>query len=222
MRWQTAPLALVATVALAACGRIWYDPIYTGVPMDADTRDVHGDAAAGGVGGAIDGGGGATGAGGIADGGTPDVNGAAGAPCTSDTFGGNAYTFCDGPLIWSDAEADCELKGMHLVRIDSMQENDWINGTAFANVPAGSNSQPVWRWIGANDLAVPGEWRWIDGSLFWLGGSNGTVQNGLYENWSTGTPSSSGTKKYCGAMEHALAVWSDALCASLEPYVCEQ
>jgi hypothetical protein len=164
-----------------------------------------------------------TGTGGMADGGTPDANGAAGAPCTSNAFGAHAYAFCDGPLSWSDAEADCELKGMHLVRIDSMQENDWVNATAFAAVPAGSNLQPVWRWIGANDQAVQGEWRWVDGTLFFLGsGGSGSAQNGSYTNWAGGSPSAGATTKFCGAMEHSFGLWADALCAALQPYVCEQ
>ena len=48
-------------------------------------------------------------------------------------------------------------------------------------------------WMGASDAAVEGEWRWVTGPegemdngaglLFWSGAANGTVQNGLYNNW---------------------------------------
>jgi hypothetical protein len=183
----------------------------SGAAGTAGTGGTTGDAGTTGAGGAA----------GAADGG----GGAAGAPCTIAAFGGGTYAFCDGPLSWSAAEADCEVKGMHLVRIDSMQENDWLEATAFASVAAGSNGQPVWRWIGANDQAVAGEWRWTDGTLFFLGknGGGGSAQNGLYTNWAGGSPGGGGTGKSCAGIEHLPGgLWGDALCAALQPYVCEQ
>jgi hypothetical protein len=242
----------LGALLLAACGRIWYTPIHVdGGGRDAAgqdlARDQGGDAdggaadtATGGVGGGSGGASGAAGTAGTGDGGTAGTGGAAGAsdagaadgagggggaPCMIAAFGGHAYAFCDGPLSWNAAEADCEVKGMHLVRIDDAQENDWLEATAFANVAGGSNVQPVWRWIGANDQAVAGEWRWTDGTLFFLGknGGGGSAQNGLFANWAGGSPSGGGTGKSCAGIEHLPGgLWGDALCAALQPYVCEQ
>jgi hypothetical protein len=143
--------------------------------------------------------------------------------CPTAIFGGHTYAFCDGPLSWNDAQNDCVAKGMRLVRIDDAAENAWVQATAFANVPPNDNRLAVWRWLGATEIAVPGEWRWTDGTLFWLGGSNGSAQNGLYANWVSGSPKTTGEDNFCGLMQHnAGGFWADDNCNGLQPYVCEQ
>ncbi len=170
------------------------------------------------TGGGTSGTGGTTGAGGT--GGTTGVDGGS---CSTAIYGGHTYALCDGPLSWSDAQADCVAKGMRLVRIDDDQENQWVLTNAYANVPASNNMLAVWRWLGASDVAVVGEWRWTDGALFWLGGQNGAIQNGLYANWVAGSPTSTGMATDCAIMQHnMLGFWTDQFCANLQPYVCEQ
>jgi hypothetical protein len=111
---------------------------------------------------------------------------------------------------------------MRLLRIDDAQENQWVEANAFVGVPAGANMSMYWRWIGATDLAVADEWRWTDGALFWLGGSNGAAQNGFYANWVQNSPKSSTTTN-CAVIQHnAGGFWSDHDCTLLQAYVCEQ
>jgi hypothetical protein len=113
---------------------------------------------------------------------------------------------------------------MRLVRIDDVDENLWVLANAFAGVDPADNHSAVWRWLGGNDLAVSGEWRWPDGALFWLGGSNGSAQNGLYVNWAAGHPPTSGGRgEDCAIMQHnTKAFWGSHDCALLQPYVCEE
>ena len=108
---------------------------------------------------------------------------------------------------------------MRLVRIDDVNENDWVTMMAFAGI--GSTSSTFWSWIGATDQAVVGEWRWTDGALFWLGSSNGAAQGGLYENWAAGSPPSTGMATDCGILQWA-GFWTDFDCTRLERYVCER
>jgi hypothetical protein len=108
---------------------------------------------------------------------------------------------------------------MHLARIDDAGENIWMQSVAFANVP--NVSSEYWLWIGGTDLAVVGEWRWTDGALFWLGGSNGAAQGGLYENWVAGSPTNGGAATDCAILQHA-GYWTDYECDRLERYICEQ
>ena len=185
----------------------------TGVSGAAGRGGTSGSSA-GGAGGS--GAGGAGGAGGSSAGGT---GGLAGASCTPATYGGHAYAFCFTPLPWSSASNDCSVKGMRLARSDDAAENAWMQSIAFANVP--DVSSQYWPWIGGTDLAVVGEWRWTDGALFWLGGSNGAAQGGLYENWVAGSPTTNGAATDCAILQHA-GFWTDYDCDRLEPYVCEQ
>ena len=112
---------------------------------------------------------------------------------------------------------------MRLVRIDDAAENQFVVAFGFTGVPAGNNQSPHWPWLGATDLAVLGEWRWTDGALFWMGGSNGSAQNGLYANWVAGSPMKTGMATDCGVIQHnTLGFWADLDCTWLQPYVCEQ
>jgi Lectin C-type domain len=218
--------AAIALAAIGGCGRIGYEAV--------DRRDAA--AGAGGAGGVA----GVGGAGGMAGtGGTAGASGGAGAggstggvgldggpdggSCTTTIYAGHTYALCDGPLSWNDAQNDCAAKGMRLVRIDDAQESQWVLTTAFASVPAGNNQAVNWRWLGGSDVAVPGEWRWTDGALFWLGGSNGSTQNGLYVNWVNGSPTDTGGATDCAIMQHnTQGFWTDTDCGRLQPYVCEQ
>jgi len=108
---------------------------------------------------------------------------------------------------------------MRLVRIDDAAENSWLVSVAFAGIT--STSSVYWPWIGATDQAVVGEWRWTDGALFWMGGSNGAAQGGLYNNWVAGSPTSGGAATDCTFLQHS-AYWADTQCTKLQPYFCEQ
>jgi hypothetical protein len=173
-----------------------------------------GRAGAGGSGGT--GGGGAAGAGG---GGMAGAGGLGGAACTPATFGGHFYAFCAGPLNWMNAASDCAAKGMRLVRVDDAAENAWVASTAFAGISV--ISAAYWPWIGGDDLAVVGEWRWADGALFWLGGSNGAAQGGLYANWLNSSPTDVGAATDCALLQSS-TLWRDFKCSSLQPYLCER
>lgn len=172
-----------------------------------------GGGGASGAAGGIDAG--ATGAGGTLDASIVD----AGPACALATFNGHAYQFCGALVTWSNAQNDCVAKGMRLVRIDDVAENTWVRDTAFAGVTSTSSND--WPWIGANDLAVLGDWRWTDGALFWKGGTNGTAQGGLYNNWVAGSPTNGGAATDCAILEWA-GYWTDFGCSRLQGYVCEQ
>src|SRR6185436_16468150 len=233
---------VVLLAAISACGRIGYDATLrsdsgTGGGGAAGVAGTGGGAGSGGTGGSASAGTSGTagaGAGGQAGsvgtgtggsggtGGTTGAGGGAGA-CALATYGGHTYALCDRPLSWINAAADCAASGMSLVRIDDAAENQWVLTNAFAGVPASDNQSTVWRWLGGTDLTVVGEWRWTDGALFWLGGSNGSAQNGLYANWLANRPTSGGTASDCTIMQHNTAgFWTDWDCARLEPYVCER
>jgi hypothetical protein len=97
---------------------------------------------------------------------------------------------------------------MRLIRIDSAAEDDWL----FAAMPD--------SWIGASDAAVEGEWRWDDGTLFWLGAQTGSPQGNLYSDWALNSPKGTPLDADCAKM-NAAGTWVVVLCPSTFTYVCE-
>jgi hypothetical protein len=135
--------------------------------------------------------GGAAGAGGTNAGsssqGGAGSGGTAGGPslpdCVTAGFNGKTYLMCAPELTWVAARDECASVGMELARADDAAENQWLFDNAYdLDVPSDG------LWIGGSDAAVEGEWRWPDGTLFWLGDSNGTGQGGLYTNFYANHP----------------------------------
>lgn len=92
----------------------------------------------------------------------------------------------DVGVSWTDAKIAAEgqsyygLQG-YLATLTSPEEGQL----------AGEQS-PGTGWIGANDAETEGTWKWVTGpeagTVFWIGQSNGTAQNGEYSYWNTGEP----------------------------------
>ncbi len=99
------------------------------------------------------------------------------------------YEFVSAPGIsWTAAEAAAAsrtyfgLQG-YLVTLTSQEEADFSGAQASG-----------FGWIGATDLAVEGEWRWVTGpeagTQFWQGLANGTELT--FANWNGGEPNNVG------------------------------
>jgi hypothetical protein len=85
--------------------------------------------------------------------------------------GNSLYTIVDGPS-WSQAEANAQKLGGHLVTINDASENQWIVDE-FEALEGKPNVSPVapnagnWNsvyYIGINDIAVDGHFEWISGA----------------------------------------------------------
>ncbi|MFX0183436.1 MAG: lectin-like protein [Candidatus Hodarchaeota archaeon] len=85
-------------------------------------------------------------------------------------YKGHEYKLFTSMKIWSDAKADCEAQGGHLVTITSFEEND------FVSTLAGSND----IWIGLTDELNEGDWQWITGEMC------------NFTNWNSGEPNDAG------------------------------
>jgi hypothetical protein len=176
--------------------------------------------ATGGVPGVDGGGSGGSGgstsnAGGSGSGGNGSTGGSSGSGgsmptgCSPVSFSSESYVACSTPNTFDGAETTCQSMGMRVVRIDNGPENNW----AASVVQNG--------WIGATDIAVKGEWRWMDGTLFWLGDKNGTAQGGLYTAWSVNEPSANPSTANCARFDSSGKVWVDVFCTDSYPFVCE-
>jgi hypothetical protein len=106
---------------------------------------------------------------------------------------------------------------MHLVRVDSAEENQWL----FDNIyDTGASARGI--WIGASDQVVEGEWRWTDGTLFWLGDSGGSPRGGLFNAWYSSHPSKAANSD-CAAIDsnNGSTSWYATGCGMLAVFVCE-
>ncbi len=100
----------------------------------------------------------------------------------------------DSGISWTDAEIAAGnrnyfgLQG-YLVTLTSQVEADFSGAQASG-----------FGWIGANDVAVEGEWRWVTGpeagTLFWNGGIGGTEIT--FANWNGNEPNNC-----CGGEDYA-------------------
>ena len=106
---------------------------------------------------------------------------------TDFTIGVNSYRLVTTARTWDNAQVDAVAKGGNLVRIDSAAENtavfNAISGIVTTTASDGGGSR--YAWIGGRETATEGSYAWAPdtATVFWSGGSPGSAQNGLYQNW---------------------------------------
>jgi hypothetical protein len=105
---------------------------------------------------------------------------------------------------------------MHLVRIDSQAENDFLVQRGALN---GVFSVNGFAQIGISDQALDGEWRWVDGTQAWAGDTSGGPVNGAFNNWLATSPSASTVKNCAGLL--TAGTWQDRSCTAVVSSICE-
>ena len=122
-----------------------------------------------------------------------------------DTMAGHGYWYCSDTRSQADANAVCETVGGGLANVGDMTENDFLD----ANI---SGANP---WIGGDDRATEGSWRWADGSVFYEDSTSL-----LYARWNGGEPNNSGDED-CIELLADTGFWNDAKCGDSRAYWCE-
>ena len=157
----------------------------------------------GGAGGKA-GSGGMAGAGGAASGTTTSPD----ASCSCLVFGGHDYWFCTTFLTFAAAENKCKARGMHLPKVESQAEDDFLYNTGLEKVMGE-------YYLGGTDATVQDTWTWLAGGTFWTGVANGTASG--YVHWGSNEPNASGD---CLVVQ-SNDVWDDRICTDGRKYICE-
>ncbi|MGC4087679.1 MAG: C-type lectin domain-containing protein [Polyangiaceae bacterium] len=138
--------------------------------------------------------------------------------CAAISIDARQYAVCAEPLDQAAAAEDCALRGAHLAAIGSADENTAIAQAAFSML----NSSNLWLGGTRTDDFV---WSWPDGSVFWRGGRDGSVEPGAFVLWQPGEPnnssSTSAEPEACLALTVENADWNDRSCSLSLPYLCE-
>ncbi|MFP6854581.1 MAG: flagellin [Opitutales bacterium] len=122
-------------------------------------------------------------------------------------FRGTTYNLINNnaALKWSEAKTV----------VDDLNVKDSINDHYLATITSQSEQDEIARqigavginaWLGGNDTATEGDWRWTEGPegrenggagrQFWSGKSGGSAINGAFENWGSGEPNNSGNEDF--------------------------
>uniref|UniRef100_A0A1I7ZR44 C-type lectin domain-containing protein n=1 Tax=Steinernema glaseri TaxID=37863 RepID=A0A1I7ZR44_9BILA len=121
------------------------------------------------------------------------------------TDGTKCYQFLSNQQQFSQAQETCLDLGGNLASVTDGYENNRIAEQANALFKGKNLTQ---FWVGGNDLAAKGTWRWTDGTGFG------------YSNWASGQPQSGGGYD-CLMVDQATGLWQAFNCFGKAPFVCE-
>lgn len=128
--------------------------------------------------------------------------------CTCELYNAHEYWFCNQYLTFAAAENKCKSVKMHLPKIETQAEDDWLFAAAQAYLLGE-------YFLGATDASTPDEWSWLAGGKFWSGVADGTATG--YAHWSANEPNASGD---CLVVQ-GNGPWDDRTCTDQRRYVCE-
>ncbi|RYZ54836.1 MAG: T9SS type A sorting domain-containing protein [Sphingobacteriales bacterium] len=109
------------------------------------------------------------------------------------TYGNHQYELVREKKSWSAASACAYARGGYLLSIDNAAEQQAIfshlsdsAGIVHSNTIAPDGGGIPYVWLGGNDIAAEGNWKWEHSGLqFWTGLTNGSAAGGLFTHWGT-------------------------------------
>lgn len=116
---------------------------------------------------------------------------------------------------WSESQEYCKTLGADLIKIKSQEKQK-----AISNLITSYHTSLSWSasgfWIGARDVDVEGEWKWLDGTPLTVGF------------WNKGEPNNQRDED-CAAIypavyprENPYESWNDAPCSHFLRWICEK
>ncbi|XP_053373191.1 perlucin-like protein isoform X2 [Mercenaria mercenaria] len=121
------------------------------------------------------------------------------------TFQGSCYLFANQRVIYSEAERFCQQHESHLVHVDNVHENNFLQDMMRNRLRENN-----W-WSGLTDREIEGKWQWVD-----------TDKSPDFTDWYPGQPNNSGNED-CGVFwaSHSFH-WGDLGCTHKAVAICEK
>ena len=128
--------------------------------------------------------------------------------------GTSCYKLVTSPkLNWEKAEEECEKCQARLVKVESLEEHDFIKTKLL---PTNNNGS---YWIGLSDSDNEGDWMWTDGTQ---------LDSDGYKNWGDNQPKNKNNNEDCVVIrirkfdpDH-YGKWHDRPCSKERKYICEK
>ena len=138
----------------------------------------------------------------------PDDAGCPGG-CEGSFVDGASYMSCLAAKDFDEAELACQEQGMHLVKIDSEQENATVLSLALDD----------YVWIGGSNRDDASVYTWLDGTVFY---DSGAPVGAVYQNFGDSGPSSDAELRCVQLREQVAGTWSMWRCSGMQSFVCER
>uniref|UniRef100_A0A194AMS9 C-type lectin domain-containing protein n=1 Tax=Pinctada fucata TaxID=50426 RepID=A0A194AMS9_PINFU len=123
-------------------------------------------------------------------------------------YGDHCYFMVKQKKTWYDAKSNCDSMGSYLVRVDDIEENEWIKIQIRSTVRMAT-------WTGGVDFGHEGKWKWESD------GKSVAVQGFLRRQ-----PDNAGNKEHClefhGSGSVASYKWNDRSCDYKTYSLCEK
>ena len=131
--------------------------------------------------------------------------------CTGSTLNGVSYMACSTSSSFDQAQVRCDAQRMHLVKIDSVSENNYAVQLA--------QTLGSYVWIGGSNRTQVSTYAWPDGTAFYTGGA---ALAGVYQNFGPGQPTADAARSCVQIHDDTSGYWLNAHCADAEQFICER
>ncbi|KAK7499590.1 hypothetical protein BaRGS_00009242 [Batillaria attramentaria] len=131
-------------------------------------------------------------------------------PCSSlnteySDYGGRCLKYSAVRKDYASASAQCQSDGGHLFHYKSLA---WDKPAAQELLQGVTSSA---TWVGADRLAVEGNWQWTDG----------TPLSPVADTWMSGEPNNDEGSEYCAHLWLSVLRINDETCTRVFPYICQ-
>ena len=117
-------------------------------------------------------------------------------------YNDNRYEVYSNVVDWQTAKRICELKGGHLLVVNSKAENDAV----FNEIQGLQNDH---YWIGLTDYLSEGDWQWLTPTTSIYTNWRLTPTTSIYTNWSASEPNNDGGLENYGEIIASSGKWND-------------